>query len=159
MSKPKTAPKPKAKRVITDDIVRTAIRLRAEGAPWSAVIEATGFNGAALRPHMARLAANEDVEANFSLNDIVGSRVAVKLDGKSIVAARKAGMPWYAISLALDTPEAKLRALAAEVDKSVATGRTYLTKPKPEPKPKAKPVKKPAAKTNKPKAKPAKKAS
>jgi hypothetical protein len=131
----------KTKRAITPEVVAQAIAMREANQPWSAVIEATGFNGATLRPHMAK--------AGFKPAQ---STVAVKLDGKSIVAARKAGMPWYAISLALDTPEAKLRSLAAEADKTAASGRVYLkaeapAKPAPKAKkPAAKPARKPAAK-------------
>lgn len=119
-------PAPPVRKTVTDDIVAKAIEIRSSGGTWSDVIEATGFNGAILRPHMAK--------AGFNPQQVTKP---VKLTPASIAAARKAGMPWYALSLALDTPEAKLRALAAEADKD-ALKRTYLSKPKPAPKAKSK---------------------
>jgi hypothetical protein len=135
----------KQKRAITDEVVKRAIEIREQGGSWKDVIEATGFNGAALRPHMAR--------AGYQTAQKV---VTVKLNAKSIVAARKAGMSWYALALALDTSEAKLRALASEADKTVATGRTYLKADKPAPKPATKakaPAKTPAKAKPAPRAK------
>jgi hypothetical protein len=132
---------------VTPEAIQTAIDIRESGGTWSDVIEATGFNGATLRPHMARHGAN-----------VAQKVVPVKLDAKSIVAARKAGMSWYAIALALNVSEAKLRALAAEADPSIASGRFYLTgtgqvaKPAAKQEPtQAKPKRQPA--TRKPRAK------
>lgn len=122
----KTAAKTPARKTVTDEIVAQAIAIRSEGGTWKAVEDATGFNGAILRPHMAKAGFNP-----------AQATKPVKLTPASIVAARKAGMPWYAIALALDTPEAKVKELAAKADKSVLS-RVYLSKPKPKAKPAAK---------------------
>ena len=133
----KSKPAKPARREVTAEVVATAIEMRESGAKWSEVAETTGFNGAILRPHIAR--------AQKNAGSVAAKIVPVELNAKSIAAARAAGMPWYAIALALDQPEAKVRKLGAEG--GATTGRVYAKVAKAEkPAPKKPAAKKAAAK-------------
>lgn len=102
-----------------DDVVR-ALSIREGGGSWSQVIEATGFNGATLRPHITKFLQSKERlgRAATEKGDRVDSPYAViqsvELTAESILSARKRGMAWYSISLALGVSEAKVRALAPE---------------------------------------------
>lgn len=105
---------------VTIDVVKQAIAMRAAKATWIEVTEATGFNGATLRPHIARYEHSQLQRPPVNRAD--GDRqdsplaiiVAVEPTAESITAARVAGMAWYAISDALGIPEAKVKGLAPE---------------------------------------------
>jgi hypothetical protein len=144
-----------SKRTVGKDDVIKALRIREGGGSWAQVIEATGFNGATLRPHIAKhLHQVELNRAPVQKGDRVDSPYAfvepVKLDADSIALARARGMAWYSIADALGVSEAKCRMLGAQSDKMPAESRVYRAKPaakaevKPEPKAEAKP--KPAPK-------------
>lgn len=108
------------RKAVTRDDVRLALQIREGGGSWSQVIEATGYNGATLRPHITRFLQSEERlnRAAVERGDRPDSPFAVvqpvELTSESILAARKRGMAWYSIALALGVPEAKVRRLAPE---------------------------------------------
>jgi len=107
------------KTVGLDDVLR-ALQIREGGGSWAQVIEATGFNGATLRPHIVKVLASKERlnRAPVEKGDRVDSPYAhvepVELSKDSIIAARKRGMAWYSIANALGISEAKVRALGGE---------------------------------------------
>lgn len=125
------------KRVVGIDDVLTALRIREAGGSWSDVIEATGFNGATLRPKINRYLAREVLgRATTEKGDRVDSPYAVsipvELSTESIDRVRAAGMAWYSIAEALGVSEAKVKGLASPE----AKGRVYVgRKPEPTPEP------------------------
>jgi hypothetical protein len=100
------------RRRITEDIAQRAADMREEGATWVEVQEELGFNGAQLRPHIARL-TNAKVEG---LTD----------DPESVAEARNAGVAWYSIATSLGITVAEAKELAAEGGADVE-GRIYTS--------------------------------
>lgn len=102
------------KTVGLDDAL-VALKIREGGGSWAQVIEATGFNGATLRPYIARILKERLERAPVLRGDRVDSPYAivepVELTTESIVGARKRGMAWYSIANALGVSEAKCRKL------------------------------------------------
>lgn len=98
-----------SRRKITEDIVQQAIDMREDGATWTEVQEATGFNGAQLRPHIARLQ---------------GTDLKVPKTAKGIAKARKEGHAWYAIAAATGLTVAEVKEKAEEGGADVE-GRVY----------------------------------
>jgi hypothetical protein len=117
------------KTVGLDDAL-IALKIRESGGSWAAVIEATGFNGATLRPYIARILKERLERAPVQKGDRVDSPYAVvepvELTAESIQGARKRGMAWYSISNALGVSEAKCRKLAGPD----AAGRVYAGRSK-----------------------------
>lgn len=117
------------KKVVGQDDVIRALAIREGGGSWAQVIEATGFNGATLRPHIAKHLRDKVLNrAPVNRGDRVDSPYAivqpVVLSEADIVAARKSGMAWYSIANALGISEAKCRALGGEE----AAPRVYRAK-------------------------------
>lgn len=116
------------KRVVGLDDVMKALQIREGGGSWSQVIEATGFNGATLRPHIVRYLQSKDrlnrpaVERGDRVDSPYAVVQSVELTESSIIAARKRGMAWYSIAQALGVSEAKVRSLGG----SEAAGRVYV---------------------------------
>lgn len=137
------------KKVVGIDDVTRALAIREGGGSWAQVIEATGFNGATLRPHINRWLAREVLKRpTTQKGDRVDSpyaiSVPVELTTESIDRVRVAGMAWYSIAEALGVSEAKVKALASPEAKD----RKYVgrkTEPTPEPTPEPKPARKPRA--------------
>lgn len=125
------------KRVVGIDDVRRALQIREANGSWSEVIAATGFNGATLRPHITRFLQSKDRlgRAAVEKGDRVDSPYAVvqsvELSEESILLARRRGMAWYSIALAIGVSEAKVRALGG----AEAGPRVYVGKAKPAPTP------------------------
>ena len=97
------------RRKVTEDIVQQAIDMREEGATWGEVQDATGFNGAQLRPHMAKMQ---------------GVEITVAKTAKAIAKAREEGHAWYAIAAATGLSVAEVKEKAEEGGASVE-GRVY----------------------------------
>lgn len=114
MSK-KNAPR----RAVTDEAVKRAIAIRENGGSWKDVIDATGFNGAILRPHM-RAAGYEAAQAVPK---------AKKATPKAVATARLNSAPWYAIAQSFGITEAAARKLAREggCPEEAMVGRVYLS--------------------------------
>jgi hypothetical protein len=122
------------KRTVTIDDVRVALSIREAGGSWSAVIEATGFNGSTLRPHIARHLASPErlnrppVEKGDRTDSPHAVVLPVELTTESIDRARFAGMAWYSIAQALDVSEAEVKSLASpEAQSRVYAGRLWAT--------------------------------
>lgn len=116
---PKTAA-PKAgtpRRNVTPEAVERAIKMRESGATWGAVIEATGFNGAILRPHMKR--------AGFDPEQVAVTGASTP---KGIAKDRLRGCSWYALSQrhGITETEARKRASAGGCPEAALVGRVYL---------------------------------
>jgi hypothetical protein len=136
------------KTVGIDDVIR-ALKIRESGGSWGQVIEATGFNGATLRPHITEYLQREVLKAPaVNKGDRTDSPYAivqpVELTQASIDHARAKGMAWYSIAKALNTSEAKVKGLASPESKQrVYAGvkggnkETNGSKPEPTPEPKA----------------------
>lgn len=119
-SAPKTAPAPKVgtpRRAVTAESVERAIKIREAGGSWSDVIEATGFNGAILRPHMKR--------AGFDAEQVAPTGAATP---KGIAKDRARGASWYALSQkhGITESEARKRATAGGCPEAALVGRVYL---------------------------------
>src|SRR4051812_29910240 len=103
------------KRVVGLDDALKALKIRESGGSWANVIEATGFNGATLRPYIAKILKQRLDRAPVEKGDRVDSPYArvepVELTAESIQGARKRGMAWYSIANALGVSEAKCRKL------------------------------------------------
>jgi hypothetical protein len=99
------------RRKITEEIAQKAIDMREEGDTWAEVQEATGFTGAQLRPHMAKL---QGVDVNIPKTP------------KGIAAARKKGIAWYTIAQATGLSVADAKEKAAEGGADV-DGRVYVS--------------------------------
>jgi hypothetical protein len=116
------------KRVVGIDDVMKAVQIREGGGSWSQVIEATGFNGATLRPHIVKFLQSKErlnrpaVERGDRVDSPYAVVQSVELTEESIVSARKRGMAWYSIAQALGVSEAKVRALGG----AEAAGRVYV---------------------------------
>src|SRR4029453_12973132 len=86
------------KRVVGIDDVQRALAIREGGGSWAQVIEATGFNGATLRPHITKFLQSKERlgRAAVEKGDRVDSPYAVvqsvELTTDSILAARKRGV-------------------------------------------------------------------
>ena len=101
---------PSVRRRITPEIAQQAADMRAEGAKWTEIQEETGFNGAQLRPHIARL-----TEASIeTLEDTP----------ESVAEHRDEGYAWYAMAISLDKTIAEVKAMAVEGG-SETEGRVY----------------------------------
>lgn len=101
---------PAVRRRITPEIAQRAAEMREEGATWTEVIEETGFNGAQLRPHIARL-----TEAEIdTLEDTP----------ESVAEHREEGYAWYAMAISLDKTIAEVKEMAIEGG-SDSEGRKY----------------------------------
>jgi hypothetical protein len=88
------------RRRITPEIAERAAEMREEGATWTEIIEETGFNGAQLRPHIARL-----TEATIdTLEDTP----------ESVAEHREQGYAWYAMAVSLDKTVAEVKEMAEE---------------------------------------------
>lgn len=120
------------KRVVGLDDVERALQIREGGGSWAQVIEATGFNGATLRPHINRYLQsaarlNRPAVQKGDRTDSPHAVVQpVELTQESIVAARKSGMAWYSIAQALGVSEAKVKSLAGPE----GTSRVYAPTPR-----------------------------
>jgi hypothetical protein len=121
-STPKAAPKaaPKAgtpRRSVTPEAVERAIKMRESGSTWTEVIDATGFNGAILRPHMKR--------AGFDPEAVTPTGAATP---KGIAKDRVRGVSWYALSQRHGITEAEARKRAAKggCPEAALVGRVYL---------------------------------
>lgn len=98
------------RRTITQEIAERAMEMREEGAKWTEIQEETGFNGAQLRPHIARL-----TEATIeSLED----------SPESVAEHREEGFAWYAMAISLGKTVAEVKAMAEEGGAEVE-GRRY----------------------------------
>ena len=111
-----------------DDVIR-ALRIREGGGSWAQVIEATGFNGATLRPHITEYLQREVLgRAATNPGDRTDSPYAVVnpvvLSTESIDEARRRGMAWYSIAKALGVSEAKVKGLATVRHRVYATAKT-----------------------------------
>jgi hypothetical protein len=101
---------PAARRRITEDIAARAAEMREEGATWQEVIDETGFNGAQLRPHIARL-TSATIE---TLDDTP----------ESVAEHREQGYAWYAMAISLDKTIAEIKEMAEEGGSDIE-GRKY----------------------------------
>lgn len=110
------------RRKITDDIVERAIDMREDGATWVEVEEETGFNGAQLRPHIAK---------------VQGAGVKIAKTPKAIAAAREEGLAWYTIAEATGLSVAEVKEKAEEGGADVS-GRVYRSSEEEDEKPKGK---------------------
>lgn len=122
------------KRVVSIEHVRLALSIREARGSWSKVIEATGFNGSTLRPHIARFLASPErlnrppVEKGDRIDSPHAVVLPVELTTESIDRARLAGMAWYSIAQALEVSEAKVKSLASpEARSRVYAGRLWTT--------------------------------
>jgi len=98
------------RRKITPEIAERAAEMREEGATWTEVIEETGFNGAQLRPHIARL-----TEAKIdTLED----------SPESVAEHREDGYAWYAMAISLGKTISEVKEMAEEGGAEVE-GRKY----------------------------------
>jgi len=98
------------RRRITEEIAQQAMEMREEGATWVEVEEETGFNGAQLRPHIARLS---------------GAKIpGLKKSAQSVARAREDGHAWYAIATSLGITVAEAKEMAEEGGADVE-GRIY----------------------------------
>lgn len=104
------APSTSNRRKITPEIAARAKEMRDEGATWTEVIEETGFNGAQLRPHIARLE-----EATID---------GLEDTPESVAEFRNEGYAWYAIAISLGKTLAEVKEMAAEGGADVE-GRVY----------------------------------
>lgn len=114
------APAPKVgtpRRAVTPEAVERAIKIREVGGSWSDVIEATGFNGAILRPHMKR--------AGFDVERVTPTGAATP---KGIAKDRQRGASWYALSQkhGITESEARKRARAGGCPESALIAQVYL---------------------------------
>jgi hypothetical protein len=101
------------RRRITPEIAQQAAEMRENGATWQEVIDETGFNGAQLRPHIARL-----TEASIeSLEDTA----------ESVAEHREEGFAWYAMAVSLGKTIAEVKEMAEEGGADIE-GRKYRAK-------------------------------
>src|SRR4051794_94256 len=84
--------------------------MREEGATWQEVIDETGFNGAQLRPHIARL---NEAEID-TLEDTP----------ESVAEHREEGYAWYAMAISLGKTIGEVKDMAEEGGATVE-GRKY----------------------------------
>lgn len=98
------------RRQITAEIVERAVEMREEGAKWTEIQEELGFNGAQLRPHIARL-----TEATIE---------GLEDSPDSVAEFRSEGYAWYAIAISLGKSVAEVKAMAEEGGAEVS-GRVY----------------------------------
>jgi hypothetical protein len=101
---------PSTRRKITPEIAQRAAEMREDGATWQEVIDETGFNGAQLRPHIARL-----TEAEIdTLEDTP----------ESVAEHREQGYAWYAMAISLGKSIGEIKDMAEEGGAEVE-GRKY----------------------------------
>jgi hypothetical protein len=98
------------RRKITEEIAQTAADMRADGATWQEIIDETGFNGAQLRPHIARL-TEQKID---TLEDTA----------ESVAEHREEGYAWYAMAVSLGKTVAEVKEMAEEGGADIE-GRVY----------------------------------